>query len=210
MPPKLYDVSVDIHASMHVYPGDPKFHSNTVSSQENGDLFECHKITLSNHAGTHVDAPSHFVKGGMTVTDIPLEVLNGRARVVEISNTEKVDVAELQQLVLVDDFRILFKTKNSQIWNSHKHFCKDHAYITADAAKYLAENGIKLVGFDYLSVDRYGDDSYATHKSLLSNQIVILEGLNLSQIIPGEYDLACLPMRLKGLDAAPARVLLKK
>ena len=207
---KLYDISLDIHAAMHVYPGDPKFHSSNVKSIENGDLFECSRISLSNHTGTHVDAPSHFVKGGMTITDIPVEVMNGRVRVVEISDTEKVDVSELQQLVRMDDFRILFKTKNSLVWNSHKHFYKDHVYLTPEAARYLSENGIKLVGFDYLSVDRHGDDSYPAHRALLENQVVIVEGLNLSEVEQGEYDFICLPLRLKGLDAAPARALLKK
>ncbi len=207
---KIYDCSVDIETEMHSYPGDPRFTCHAVKSLDQGDLFTSYRIAFGNHVGTHVDAPAHFIKGGATVTDLPLEVLNGRARVVEIHHAEKIDVPELQQLVLMDDFRILFKTRNSMIWGNQKHFSKEYIYITEDGARFLVENGIKLVGVDYLSVDRYGDDSFPVHRILLENQIGLVEGLNLSEVEEGEYEMSCLPMKLHGLDAAPARVILKK
>src|SRR5262249_24136227 len=147
---KIYDISVPIHPDMHVLPGDPKFKSRLHRSMQQGDHYDLHKISLGNHSGTHVDAPAHFLKDGATVTQLPLEVMYGRTRVIEIHNAEKIDVPELQQLVLVDDFRVIFKTRNSLLWANHQHFAKDYIYITAEAAKYLVENGIKLIGFDYL------------------------------------------------------------
>lgn len=207
---KIYDVSVAVEAGMHVYPGDPRFKSKIVHSLEKGEPHALSRFAMGNHTGTHIDAPAHFVAGGATVSDLPLEVMNGRTRVVEIRHKEKVDVPELQQLVLVDDFRILFKTRNSLIWSNYKKFRKNHIYITEEAAKLLTENGVKLVGFDYLSVDRFGDENYPAHKTLLQNNVVVLEGLNLSEVEEGDYDMSCLPLPLKGMDGAPARVVLKK
>ena len=207
---RYYDVSVDLHPRMQVYPGDPRFRSKTICSLEKGDAYGLSKIMMSNHVGTHVDAPSHLIPGGLTITELPLEMMNGRCRVVQIRNREKVDIAELKQLTFLNDFRILFKTRNSQLWTNHKYFSKKSIYLTPDAAQFLVDEGIKVVGFDYHSVDQFGDESFPVHKILLKNQIVLIEGLDLSQIDEGQYEISCLPLRLKGLDAAPARVVLKK
>lgn len=210
MPNKLYDISVPIGPDSHVIPGDPKFKHRLYRSMETGDPYVVHKISLGNHTGTHVDAPSHFIKDGATISDLSLEVMNGRCRVIEIHHSEKIDVPELQQSVLVDDFRVLFKTRNSLLYGAYKHFHKHYIYVTAEAAKYLVENGIKMVGFDYLSIDRWGDETYPAHKTLLENGVILVEGLNLAEVDEGEYDIACLPLPLGGLDAAPARVILTK
>ncbi len=207
---KIYDISVDMHSRMQVYPGDPRFRSKSVRSLEKGDAFALSKIMMSNHAGTHVDAPSHMIPGGTNVTELPLEVMNGRARVVHIRHREKIDVPELKELVLMDDFRILFKTRNSMLWSNHKYFSKKYIYMTPDAARFLVDNGIKLVGFDYHSVEHFADKTYPVHRILLENQVVLIEGLNLSEVEDEEYELSCLPLKLKDLDAAPARVILKK
>jgi arylformamidase len=207
---KFYDISVDLHSRMQVYPGDPRFRSKQIRSLQNGDPFALSKIMMSNHAGTHVDAPSHFVEGGPSITDLPLELMNGRTRVVQIRHREKIDVAELQQLTFMNDIRILLKTRNSHLWTNHKYFSKKYIYMTRDAARYLIDQGIKLVGFDYHSVERFGDESYPVHKVLLENQILLVEGLNLAQIDEGHYEMSCLPLKLKDMDAAPARVILKK
>lgn len=209
MPGKIYDISVDIRKGMPVYPKDPRFRVRQIRTHEK-DHHELHKLMMSNHAGTHVDAPAHFVPGGMTITDLPLEMLNGRARVVEIHNTEKIDVPELQQSVHTEDFRILFKTKNSLLWGKRKKFKKDAIYMTPEGAQYLVENGIKLIGFDYLSIDRFGDEEFKVHRILLENQVILVEGLNLAEVDADFYDLSCLPLKLTGLDAAPARAILRK
>jgi len=207
---KIYDISVDFYPGMQIYPGDPRFRSKSVRSLENGEPFGLSKIMMSNHTGTHVDAPSHFIPGGTTITDLPLEIMNGRVRVVKIRHKEKIDVPELQQLTFMNDVRILFKTRNSQLWTSHKYFSKKYIYVAADAARYLIDQGIKLIGFDYHSVERFGDELYPVHKALLQNQVVLIEGLNLAQVDEGHYEMSCLPLKLKGMDAAPARVILKK
>ncbi len=207
---KIYDVSVHMHPGMQTYPGDPRFRAKLMKSLEKGDAFSLSKIMMSNHTGTHVDAPSHIIAGGPTITDLPLEVMNGRARVIHIGHREKIDVPELKQIVLMDDFRILFKTRNSLLWSNHKHFSKKYIYLTSDAARFLIDNGIKLIGFDYHSVEQFGENGYPVHKILLENRVVLIEGLNLAEVDPGEYDLSCLPLPLKGMDAAPARVILKQ
>jgi arylformamidase len=205
---KIYDVSVEIKRGMHVYPGDPRFRSKRLKSVEN-DSYELHKIILGNHTGTHVDAPAHFIQNGMKISEIPLELMNGRARVVEIHHNERIDVPELERL-LVDDFRLIFKTRNSLIWRTRKKFKKDYIYLTEDGANYLVDHGIKLIGFDYLSIDQYGNESHPAHKTLLGNEVVLIEGLNLSEVEEGHYELSCLPLAFSELDAAPARVILKK
>jgi arylformamidase len=207
---KTYDVSVPIRMGMPVFPGDPKFRSRKLKSLESGDGVSMHKMILSNHVGTHIDAPAHFISGGATIDQLSLDLMNGRVRVVEIHNGEKVDVKELQQFVLMDDFRILFKTRNSLLWRSRKRYSRNHVYISPEASRHLVENGIKFVGFDYLSIDRPGDDSFPSHKILLDNGVILLEGLNLADVEEGEYEMSCLPLLLAGLDAAPARVILRK
>jgi arylformamidase len=207
---KFYDISVDLRSGMQVHPGDPRFRSKPVRSLQNGDPFGLSKIMMSNHTGTHVDAPSHFVPGGQTITDLPLELMNGRVRVVQIRHREKIDVPELQQLTFMNDIRILFKSRNSQLWTNHKYFSKKYIYVTSDAALYLIDQGIKLIGFDYHSVERFGDESYPVHKVLLQNQVLLIEGLNLSEVDQGHYEMSCLPLKLKDMDGAPARVILKK
>jgi arylformamidase len=207
---KIYDVSVAIHPKMQAYPGDPRFRAKSLKSLEKGDPYSLSKIMMSNHTGTHVDAPSHMIPAGLSVTELPLDVMNGRSRVVHIHHREKIDVPELKQLILMDDFRILFKTRNSLLWSNHKYFSKKYIYLTEDGARFLIDNGIKLIGFDYHSVERYGENNYPVHKILLENQIVLIEGLNLAEVDDGEYELSCLPLPLKGMDAAPARVILKQ
>jgi arylformamidase len=209
MPAKIYDISVDIQTGMPTYPGDAKFKSRKLKSVE-PDGYEIHRLTLGNHTGTHVDAPAHFIQNGATITELPLDILNGRVRVVEIQNKEQVGLTEVQNLKLDNDFRILFKTRNSSLWKTRKRFHKNYVYLTLDAAKYLAENDIKLIGFDYLSVEKFGDSEHPVHRYLLGNEVIILEGLNLSEVEEGEYEMCCLPMKLTGLDAAPARVILRK
>ena len=209
MPAKIYDISVDIQMDMPTYPGDAKYKSRKLKSVEQ-DGYEIHRLTLGNHTGTHVDAPSHFIQDGATVTELPLDILNGRTRVVEIHDKEKVGLEELHNLKLDNDYRILLKTRNSSLWKSKKRFQKNYVYLTLDAAKYLAENDIKLIGFDYLSLEKFGDSEHPVHRYLLGNQVIILEGLNLSNVEEGEYEMFCLPLKLTGLDGAPARVILRK
>jgi len=208
MAQKIYDLTIPIEMGMPTYPGDPRYRTRQLKSIEK-DGFALYKVMMGDHTGTHVDAPCHFIPGGITVSDLPLEMLNGRARVIEIHNPEKVDAPELQELLHHDNFRVLFKTRNSLLWRNGRKFKKNFIYITAAAAQLIVDSGIKLVGFDYLSVDRFGDETHPVHDILLRNQVIIVEGLNLAEVDEGSYDLNCLPLKLQGLDAAPARVILK-
>ncbi len=209
MSSRIYDISVDVRMGMHTFPGDPRFKSRQLKTLEN-DQYQLHQISLGNHTGTHVDAPSHFLKDGATVSELPLEILNGRVRVVEIHDKTKVDVSELTNLVRVDDFRILFKTRNSLFWGSKKNFQRKYIYLTLEASIYLVENGIKLIGFDYLSVEEYGNTEFPVHRYLLGNEVILIEGLNLSEVEEGDYEMSCLPLKLSDMDGAPARVILRK
>ncbi len=204
--PRIHDISVPLAAGMGTYPGDPPFAIESLRSPD--APYELSRLSLSTHTGTHVDAPSHFVPGGVSVDQLPLEILLGKARVVELLVREKVDRADLEALDLRDDLRVLLKTRMSgQLGKPGYH--QDHVYLSEDAALYLAQAGIKLVGIDYLSVDRFGSTDFPAHRVLLGAGVIVLEGIDLSEVEPGEYDMSCLPLRVAGADGAPARVVLR-
>ncbi len=205
--PRIYDVTVPLAAGMSTYPGDPPFVLESV--QRLGDSpYELSRLALSTHTGTHVDAPSHFIPGGASVDQLPLEILLGKARVVELLVRETVGRVDLEALDLRDDLRVLLKTRMSgQLLKPGYH--QDHVHLSEDAALYLAQAGIKLVGIDYLSVDRFGSTDFPAHRALLGAGVIVLEGLDLSEVEPGEYEMACLPLRIAGADGAPARVVLR-
>ena len=204
---RIHDISVPLTPGLPVYPGDPPLAIEVV--QRAGEApYGLARLQLTTHCGTHVDAPLHFVAGGVAVDALPLEILIGKARVVEIQARERVERADLEALDLRDDLRVLLKTRMSgQLLKSG--YQEDHVYLTGDAAHYLAQVGLKLVGFDYLSIDRFGDASYPAHHALLGAGVVVVEGLDLSDVPPGEYDMTCLPLRVSGGDGAPARVALR-
>jgi arylformamidase len=205
--PRIHDVTVPLVPGMLGYPGDPPFVHEPL--QKAGEApFGLGRLGLSTHSGTHVDAPAHFVAGGLTVDQLPLEILLGKARVVELSARERVERADLEALDLRDDLRVLLKTRMSGQMQ-RPPYQEDHVYLAEDAALYLAQAGLKLVGFDYLSIDRSGSADFPAHHALLGAGVVVVEGLDLSEVAPGEYEMACLPLRLGGGEAAPARVVLR-
>jgi len=205
--PTVYDVTVPRVPGLPVYPGDPPFEIEPLQRLGSAP-FSLSRMSLATHTGTHVDAPAHFLPGGATIDSLPLEILLGKARVVEIPARERIDRADLEPRDLRDDLRILLKTRMSgQMLKPG--FQEDHLYLSGDAAAYLAQAGLKLVGFDYLSVDRYGAPDYPAHHALLEAGVIIVEGLDLSEVEPGEYDMACLPLRVADGDGAPARVILR-
>lgn len=205
--PRIYDVTVPLAPGMLSYPGDPPFEIEPVH-ELGGAPFTLSRMVLTTHSGTHVDAPAHFLAGGATVDQLPLEILLGKARVIELSTRERVDRADLEALDLADDLRVLLKTRMSgQMLKAG--YQEDHLYLTVDAARYLAQAGLKLVGFDYLSIDRFGSADFPAHHVLLEAGVVLVEGLDLSEVEAGEYEMSCLPLRVGGGDAAPARVVLR-
>jgi arylformamidase len=204
---RIHDITVPLTPALPAFPGDPPVGVEVVK-RPGESPYGLARLSLTTHSGTHVDAPAHFVSGGATVDALPLEILIGKARVVELPSRERVDRPDLEALDLRDDLRVLLKTRMSgQLLKPG--YQEDHVYLTGDAALYLAQAGLKLVGFDYLSIDRFGDASYPAHHALLAAGVVVVEGLDLSEVEPGEYDMACLPLRVGGGDGAPARVVLR-
>lgn len=176
-----------------------------------GDIADDTTLHFSVHTGTHIDAPSHFLRGKKSVDEISLDVLIGEAYLVEFSNdVDSIDSALLDSLNLSSNVeRLLFKTRNSLLWESgHREFDKQFVALTADAAQWLVDRKIRLVGIDYHSVQKFNGCS-RTHQILLGAEVIIIEGLNLSQVKTGHYELFCLPLKLKGVEGAPARVLLR-
>ncbi len=208
---KIYDVTVPLAPEVPVYPGDPAFQIKQLSCLEHGDICTVSQLSFGSHTGTHVDPPSHFVAGGITLDQLSLDVLIGPARVVDAGAVDAIDAATIASANLAGVERVLFKTRNSKLWQrGEKEFDQNFVYIEAEAAKMLVESGVKLVGIDYLSVEKFNFDAPATHYTLLRNNVIIIEGLNLSEVADGEYELICLPLKIKGGDGGPARVVLRE
>jgi len=163
---------------------------------------------MGSHCGTHIDAPSHFEENGKTIDRISPEDLIGDVMVCEITDNEKIGLNDLKLLRLENIKRVIFKTVNSTYWKLHT-FKRDFVYLTKDAAQYLVDNGIKLVGIDYLSIEKFESRQAETHHILLQNNVIIIEGLDLSGIKAGNYELIALPLKIKDGDGSPARVILK-
>lgn len=207
---KIYDITVPISPDMPVYPGDPRVEIKRVTSLENGDIATVSHLSCSTHIGTHVDPPSHFVNGGATLDQLLLETLIGPARVIDVGNASVIDAAVIERAALAGAQRVLFKSRNSLLWQSPHEFQTDFVYIEADAAELLVEHGVKLVGVDYLSVEKFNFDQPATHWALLGNGVIVVEGLDLMAVAPGDYELICLPLKIKDGDGGPARVVLRE
>jgi arylformamidase len=205
---KIYDVTVPLSKELVVYPGDPhvKINRRTKVNEEDAK-YNLSRYSFGSHSGTHVDAPYHLIEGGGTVDKLPLELLIGRARVVEVT-APCIDETVLEEFDFTVDARVLFKTRNSYLW-SQKSFVKDYVYITPGAARSLVNDGIKVVGIDYLSVEKF-DAEPETHMALLKAGTVIIEGLDLRDVEPGDYELICLPLKIKDGDGSPARVVLRQ
>ena len=209
----LFDVTVPISTALPVYPGDPKIELERVMSLDRGDIANVTKLCCSTHIGTHVDPPSHFIAGAATLDQLPLEVLIGTARVLDVGEVSAIDMGVLAAFDLTGVTRVLFKTRNSSFWPpiaDDQAFHEDFVYIEPDAARLLAELGMQLVGIDYLSVEKFNFTEPATHLALLGAGIVIVEGLALRDVPPGDYELICLPLKIKDGDGSPARVVLRE
>jgi arylformamidase len=207
----IYDVTVAISSTVPIYKGDPPVTIEAVKTMALGDAANVSKLCLGAHTGTHVDAPNHFVDGRRRVEDLDLDKLIGRCRVVELDDS--VMAIEPSHFSTGDGLeRVLFKTRNSAFWSDpERGFRTDFTFITPESARVLADSGVKLVGIDYLSVEQFGSPDHPTHITLLEKEVVILEGLDLRNVPPGEYELICLPLKFVGGtgDGAPARTILR-
>lgn len=210
---KIYDISVPIRSSMPIWPGDPAVVLQMLSAIENGEQANVTGIKMSVHTGTHIDAPSHFIENAASVDQIPLKKLIGVVLVLEIDETvdvisDQILLAHPKNDLLESTEKVLFHTKNSSLWLTHpEEFQSDYVGIDKSGAAYLSGLSLDLIGLDYLSIATY-DETLIPHKTLLSKGIVLLEGLNLTGVTEGNYEMFCLPLNLVGCEGAPARVIL--
>jgi arylformamidase len=206
---KIFDITRPISHGMPVYEGDPAVAVERWLSIRDGAPANVSRLVLGSHTGTHVDAPAHFREGATGVDRLPLDVLMGPARVYPVPADSGIDRDTLRGLDLVSRPRILFKTGrpgNRDEWGSWPEF----PGITRDAARLLVHSGVKLIGIDSPSVEPFTSKSFPTHETLLDAGVILLEGLDLSAVPPGEYELVCLPMKIVQGDGAPARVVLRE
>lgn len=207
---KLIDISVTLQPGLPVWPGSKPLSIIHTDSMKKGSDANVTRFETGSHTGTHIDAPLHFVDDAKTTLEIPLEKLVGPCQVVDCQGKTKITAADLEALHLQTGVeKLLFKTGNSRLWDDMTHpFYEDFCALTADAAQWVVDHGIHLVGIDYLSIQLYRD-SFETHVILLSNEVVIVEGLDLRQVEPGNYRLICLPLKIQGVEGTLARAVLE-
>ena len=206
---KLIDVSVGLDAALPTYPGNTPVSLEAMKRRARGDSSNVSTLHMSAHSGTHVDAPRHFFDNAPGADALPLEMLFGRTRVVEVRSRKGIDTDELTGFDLSEDIRVLFKTANSKYWG-RAEFHTNYVGVTEAGARYLVEHGIKVVGVDYLSVEVFKQPGAPAHHVLLGGGVIVIEGLNLRDVEPGMYDMYCLPLSIVGSDGAPARVVLRR
>lgn len=207
---RLIDISVTVSALTPRWPGSPPFEATRWLDLGRGDVATDTVIRCSVHLGTHIDAPSHFVIDGPTVESIALDALVGPCRVVDLPEGGSIGPDQLMRAWPGPGTeRLLLRTPNSRYWAQEgSRFIEEFSSVSAEGAKWLVEKGVRLVGIDYLSIQGFAD-SPDTHLQLLRAGVVILEGIDLSGVAPGPYELLCLPLRVVGLEAAPARAVLR-
>jgi arylformamidase len=208
---KIYDISVPILTTMPTYPGDPAVTFEPFKQIGKGSRSNVSRLSLGDHTGTHFDPPLHFIPGGKPVDQLDLNVLCGLARVLDFTRVEReITPRDLERARIPRrSARLLFKTRSSELWD-RAGFQRDYVGVGWDAAEWLVERGIKLVGVDYLSVETYGAAEPKTHRTLLGAGVIIVEGLNLHGVPPGKYTFVGLPLKIQGGDGAPGRAILMK
>jgi arylformamidase len=207
----IIDVSLPIGADMLTWPGDPPVAVHPRSRMSNGDSANVSEIVMGSHTGTHVDPPFHFIDGAPTIDEVPLDALVGDAVVVDLRGIGDEITPDHLQTLAAGTQRVLFRTDNSALWEQdHVEFPDSYTSLSLEAARWLVQRRVRLVGTDFLSIERKGAPGHPVHVALLEAGVVIVEGLNLSGVEPGAYALTCLPLRVKGGDGAPARALLSR
>ena len=205
----IHDITIPMRTGMVTWPGQPEFSAEPIARISEGRRSNVTRLSFSSHAGTHIDAPSHFLALGQPLEAVALEILVGQARVIDLPNVAEVDAQTLEAADIPDTCqRILFHTRNSRIWEQGDDaFHTDYVGLTPDGAEWIVERGFKLVGADYLGVHRY-DSAVPVHHTLLGAGIAVLEGLDLTGIQAGDYQLVALPLKVAGMDGAPIRAIL--
>lgn len=195
-----------------VYEGDAPMKFEFLKDMRKGDALSLSMYTMGAHSGTHVDAPMHFVKGGASIDQVPLTTLIGPARVIEIADSvQAIDAAELERHDWKGAERLIFRTRSTRRgWMDSSTFHRDFTYVAPGAAQLMADAGVKLVGIDYISAEQFGVPVARTHQILLGKGIPVVEGLQLTNIPAGNYELMVLPIKVAGHDASPARAVMRK
>ena len=208
--PTIHDISLPIRNGGLIYPGNPAISITAQQAISQGAGANVSRLDLGSHTGTHVDAPKHFFDDGAGVDALSLDVLMGPARLLAFADSVmSIGEAELRAHDLSGVTRVLLKTRNSSwLASGSTEFHPDYTYVAPDGAEYLASLGVQLVGVDYLSVEQFHSGHHRTHRTLLERGIIIVEGLLLSDVPAGNYELRCLPILLSALDGAPARAVL--
>ena len=205
----IYDISIPLSEATPVWPGAPRTSLTRISSMAEGDRANKHVLTTDVHSGTHVDAPYHFIADGAKVDAMDLETLVGPALVVQALEADLLTADVLEMLSIPPGTRrLLLHTRNSQRWTlGERDFSEDYVAISEDGARWLVARGVRLVGVDYLSVAPFSN-TVATHQVLLQAGVIVIEALDLTGITPGVYQLVCLPLKIAGIEGAPARAIL--
>ncbi|HEU5431567.1 MAG TPA: cyclase family protein [Thermomicrobiales bacterium] len=211
----VYDITVPFSAFVPTWPTHPPTRVEPMSRIAEGRPSNVSQLAISTHAGTHVDANWHFIDDGRKLLDIPLDRWNGPCFVARIpDDVRRIEPAHLEAANIPPGTeRLLLRTANSGEWadwggDAPLAFREDYVGVGRDAAQWLVDRGVRLVGIDYLSVGPYGDENRATHRTLLGNDVLVLETIDLSNVEPGPYVLTCLPLKVAIGDGAPARALL--
>jgi arylformamidase len=202
------DISVPLSTGMVHYPGDPAVFIEREQDISRGDAANVSSVRLSAHSGTHVDAPLHFIEGGTAIDRIPFDAVTGKARVIEIRDDESIKPSEIEACGIEPGEILLFKTRNSRLW-SDKGFNRDYVYFTTDSAVLLVSKKVRTIGIDYLSIGGFGHNDAEAHRVLLGAGLWIIEGLDLSAAPAGACEFVCLPLRIAGGEAAPARAIIR-
>jgi len=206
----LVDATMTIRPGMPVWPGDPEAGIRPVCSMENGDGCNVSELQLGTHTGTHIDAPRHYLADGPGVEALPLEALTGPCWVMDLAEVdEEIRPEHLQAAPPCD--RLVLRTGNTRRRLAEQDcFCREFAHIGEEAARHLVNGSVRLVGIDYLSVERFGAENSPVHRILLKAGVVLVEGLDMRQVQQGWWRLTCLPLKIAGADGAPARALCER
>jgi arylformamidase len=204
---QIYDITIPISPALPTFPGDPRAEIEPVTRIARGDPANVSRITMSSHCGTHIDVSRHYNDHGVSVDHIPLTLLIGSALVADLRGVTEIDGQALAHLPLTGVERLIIRTDNSRLWD-RVGFHEEYVHLTKAGAEFLLKTEVRLVGIDYLSVEKFNGNG-DVHRLLLGNGMVILEGLNLEGIEEGDYELICLPLKIKGGDGAPVRAVLR-
>ena len=205
----IHDITIPLVEGMPVWPGDPAFRLEEIMRISRGDGANVSHLSMASHTGTHIDPPYHFLDDGVPLDGVSLDTMVGPADVVYLPDLDVIDAADLEALGITKGcVRLLLRTRNSSYWaRGDREFHRDYVGITEAAARWIVDRGIRLAGIDYLGIHRFGD-ARPVHEALLGANVVILEGLDLTDIAPGRYQLVCLPIKIAGGDGAPVRAIL--